>query len=133
MRGKLAAALILCCAVVALCGCGPKNSGASDLVLTLDDTNFDDEIAEGVVLVDFWAPWCGPCRQQGPIVEDVAGQVGDNAKVAKLNVDDAPEAAQRFGVRSIPTIIIFTDGEPGKRFVGVTSADALVSAIEDAQ
>ena len=70
---------------------------------------------------------------QGPIVEEVAAHVGDKAKVAKVNVDDAPNASNRFGIRAIPTVIVFRDGEPVKQFVGVTQRDALVSAIEDAQ
>lgn len=102
-------------------------------VVELDDGNFADEIRNGVALVDFWAPWCGPCRYQSPIVEEVAAQVGDKAKVAKVNVDGAPGTANRFGIRAIPTVIVFCDGVPVQQFVGVTQGNALVSAIEDAQ
>jgi len=104
-----------------------------ETVVELTDGNFADEISEGVTLVDFWAPWCGPCRSQGPIVEEVAAHVGDKATVAKVNVDDAPKAANRFGIRSIPTLIVFRDGKPVEQFVGVTQRHVLVSAIENAQ
>lgn len=101
-------------------------------VVELNDMNFTAHIAEGVVLVDFWAPWCGPCRTQGPIVEKTAELVGGKAKVAKVNVDQASKTAQQFGVQSIPTLIVFKDGKPGKRFVGVTQSDVLVAAIQEA-
>ncbi len=101
-------------------------------VLALSETNFDSQIRQGVVLVDFWAAWCGPCRIQGPIVEQVAKQIGSAAKVAKLDVDAARPVAQRFGINSIPTLIVFKDGKPVQQFVGITQAEALVSAIQAA-
>ena len=96
----------------------------------LTDHNFAETIASGVTLVDFWAPWCGPCMTQGPIVEKVAKKVDGRAKVAKVNVDEGPQAAGQYGVRSIPTLIIFKDGNPVEQFVGVQSESQLVSAIE---
>jgi len=95
----------------------------------LTEELFDDAIKEGTVLVDFWAPWCGPCRMQGPILDEVAKQVGDAATVAKVNVDEAPGVAARFGVRSIPTLIVFKNGEVDKQFVGVQQAAALIEAL----
>jgi thioredoxin 1 len=92
--------------------------------------NFEAETREGVALIDFWAPWCGPCRIQGPIVEKVAERVNGNAKVGKLNVDENPTVAARFGVTGIPTIILLKDGEEIERFVGVQPEDVLVSKIE---
>jgi thioredoxin 1 len=98
----------------------------------LNDSTFPEAINDGVTLVDFWAPWCAPCMMQGPIVERVAETIGDRAKVAKVNVDEAQQAANALGIRSIPTIILFKDGKPVQQFVGVTQDGALLAAIEDA-
>jgi thioredoxin 1 len=81
------------------------------------------------VLVDFWAPWCGPCRTQGPIVDTLASEVGDAAIIGKLNVDENPETAGQYGVQSIPTIAIFKSGKIVQKFVGVTGADKLKEAL----
>ena len=101
-------------------------------VMELDDVTFPQIVAAGVTLVDFWAPWCAPCMMQGPIVESVAEQVGDRAKIAKLNVDEAPRAANQLGIRAIPTVILFKDGKSVQQFVGVTQEGALMAAIEKA-
>jgi len=102
-------------------------------VIQITDSSFSETIKEGVALVDFWAPWCGPCMTQGPIVERVAEKVGEKARVVKVNVDEAQRAAAELGIRAIPTVIVFKDGKAGQRFVGVTPEDVLVSAIEEAQ
>ncbi len=102
-------------------------------VTVLDEAGFYAAVAEGVVLVDFWATWCGPCRTQAPIVEEVAQEVKDIAKVAKLDVDEVPAVAKKFKIRAIPTLIVFKDGKPSKQFVGVTQAEDLIAAIKDAQ
>ncbi len=96
----------------------------------LDTEGFDEAIANGVVLVDFWATWCPPCRVQGPILEDLAKEIGHLASITKLDVDDHGSIASRFGVRSIPTLILFSDGEPVERFVGVQQKETLKAAIE---
>jgi thioredoxin 1 len=98
--------------------------------LTLTDANFTAETDKGVVLVDFWAPWCGPCKWQGPIVEKVAAAMAGQAKVGKCNVDEAPTSAEKFGVRSIPTLVVLKDGKEVERFVGVQQEAALIAVLK---
>jgi thioredoxin 1 len=103
-------------------------------VAEFNDTNFEREVlqSDGPVLVDFWAPWCGPCRMIAPVVEELAGENSGSIKIGKLNVDDAPNAAQSFDVSSIPTLIIFKHGEVVERFVGVQPKSRLQQAINAA-
>ena len=127
--------VLLCCGAV-LVGCGKKepaeNAEMPSKVLVMDEAGFESQIAQGVILVDFWAPWCGPCRRQGPIVEAVANQLENQAVVAKLNIDNAPKVAGKFNIKSIPTLIVFKDGKTVKQFTGVTDADSLMSAVNAA-
>ena len=104
-------------------------------VQEINDTTFKSEVIESPqpVLVDFWAPWCGPCRQIAPVVEQLAGENAGSAKVVKLNVDDAPQAAQSYGVSSIPTLMVFKGGEVVDRFVGVQPKTRLQQAIDAAK
>lgn len=104
-------------------------------VQEINDTNFDAEVLQSPdpVLVDFWAPWCGPCRQIAPMVEEIAGENEGSAKVTKLNVDEAPNAAQSYGVSSIPTLMVFKNGEVVDRFVGVQPKTRLQEAIDAAK
>ncbi len=90
---------------------------------------FAQQIQTGVTLVDFWAPWCGPCRMQTPILEQIAPKVAGKAVIAKLNVDEAPETAAQYGIRSIPTLILFKDGKVVQQFIGVQPAAKLEAAI----
>lgn len=100
-------------------------------VKTLTDATFDDAIAAGdPVIVDFWAPWCGPCRMVGPVIEEIAQEHGDTVAVGKLNVDENPATAQKFGIMSIPTIILFKGGEPAKKVIGARSKADFLKEFE---
>ena len=101
-------------------------------VKELTAAEFDAAIASGVTLVDFWAPWCGPCRMQGPILEQMVGAVAGRATLAKLNVDEAQELAAKHGISNIPALLIFKDGQIVKRFTGLQRGDVLLQAIEAA-
>ena len=92
-------------------------------VKTLTDATFDDEVAKATMpmIVDFWAPWCGPCRMVGPIIDEIAQEHGDKVAIGKLNVDENPGTASKFSVMSIPTIILFKDGEPATKIIGARS------------
>ena len=90
---------------------------------------FDSFIANGVTLVDFWATWCNPCRMQAPILEQLDAQLNGAAKIGKVDVDEEPELARRFGVMSIPTLIAFRDGNVIAKTVGVTPADELKKTL----
>ncbi len=98
----------------------------------LTSDNFASTIANGVTLVDFWAEWCGPCKMMAPALDELADQYADQVTVAKVNVDNESELAQQHGVSSIPTLVIFKDGEEVKRIVGVTSKANLGEALDEA-
>ena len=105
---------------------------ASSHVMQLTSENSEKEVEQSdkPVLVDFWAPWCGPCRALGPTIDKIATDYAGRVKVGKLNVDDAPDVATKFGVTSIPRVFIFKGGEkPRKTFVGLTSERELVASI----
>ena len=104
---------------------------ADENVREIDDASFVDTVSQGVTLVDFWAEWCMPCRMQAPIMEELAGKLGDKATVGKVDVDNNPNTASKFGITGIPTSILFKDGEEAQRFVGVQSEEVLRKAIED--
>ncbi|MCW5552036.1 MAG: thioredoxin [Verrucomicrobiae bacterium] len=101
-----------------------------NLVVTLDAKSFRAALKQEVLLVDFWEPWCGPCQIQLPVLEEVAHRVAGKATVGKVNVDEAQKLALRFGIQSIPTLVLFKHGKIVRYFVGSYSATALAEAIE---
>ncbi|WP_339096793.1 thioredoxin [Deinococcus sp. VB343] len=96
----------------------------------LTDSNFKDETASGLTLVDFWAPWCGPCRIIAPVIEELAGQYEGRVKVAKVNVDENPATSGQFRVMSIPTMILFKDGQPVEGMVGAQPKRAFEALLD---
>ena len=109
----------------------PGRTNKKHMAMTFSPSNFEAEVLKGsgVVLVDFWAPWCAPCRMLAPVIEELAHDFEGRAKVGKMNVDEAGAIAQQFNIMSIPTLIIFKDGQPVDMVVGLQSKAALAEKI----
>jgi thioredoxin 1 len=95
----------------------------------ISDVTFQNETEAGTVLVDFWAPWCGPCKMIAPILDELSAELGDTAKIVKINVDDNPESAAKYNVMSIPTLLVFKDGQVVDQLVGLQSKERLKAVI----
>ncbi len=104
----------------------------SEKLVILTDATFKKQIAKGVSLVDFWAAWCTPCKIQGPMVSEVAEEIGDEAKICKLDVQNNQRVAAELGIRNIPTILVFKNGKIVKKFVGVKTKSVLMKAVKEA-
>ena len=104
----------------------------SERVTNVSDSSFEKDVlqAEKPVLVDFWAEWCAPCRMLAPTIDAIAEQFSDSASVVKVNVDDNTSTAQRYGIKGIPTLILFSDGKEVERVVGATSKESISRMIE---
>ena len=102
------------------------------MVKEFTNQNFEEEVLKSdvPVLVDFWAPWCGPCQMMGPVIEELAKEAGNQAKVGKLNVEENREIASQYGIMSIPAIKIFKDGKAAKEFVGVQNKETLAEELK---
>ncbi|HEL2051945.1 TPA: thioredoxin [Streptococcus suis] len=102
------------------------------MVQVITDANFEVETQEGVVLIDFWAPWCGPCRMQAPILEQLAGEVDeDELRIYKMDVDENPNTARQFGIMSIPTLLFKKDGQVVKQVAGVHTKDQIKAILAE--
>lgn len=98
-------------------------------IVDVTDQDFSKETSEGLVLADFWAPWCGPCKMIAPVLEEIDGEMSDKVKIVKLNVDDNQETAGQYGVMSIPTLLLMKDGNVVDQVVGFQPKEALVELI----
>ena len=100
-------------------------------VLTFTDSNFDEEVikSDKIVIVDFYAEWCGPCKMMSPVIDKIAEELGDTVKVGKVNSDENMELVEHYEIMSIPTIMIFKNGEISKKFIGFTSKDEIIDAL----
>jgi thioredoxin 1 len=107
---------------------------ASELVNHVTDANFDQEVlkSDKAVLIDFWAPWCAPCRAIAPLIDELAGEYAGRLKVVKINVDDNPETPARYGVRGIPNLLIVKNGQVKEQIVGAVPKSHLVRAVDSA-
>ena len=103
-------------------------------VKDLNEAGLDDELIQSKepILVDFWAPWCGPCRAMAPAVDAAAEKLGSSAKVYKINVDENPDVSPRFNIKGIPTLIVFKDGQEAKRLVGLSSKEQIEALVRTA-
>ncbi len=101
------------------------------MVTEISDSDFEEKVikASVPVMVDFWAPWCGPCRMVSPILEDLSDEVGSDAIICKMNVDENPLTAQKFGISAIPTVIVFKNGQEDKKLIGVQPKGTYLSSL----
>ena len=105
----------------------------SNALIHVTDDSFENDVlkASGAVLVDFWAPWCGPCKQIAPILDEIAAEMGDSITIAKIDIDDNPNTPGKYGVRGIPTLMIFSDGNVQGTKVGAVTKGKLVDFINE--
>ena len=127
MKKNIFSTLIFASVLLSLVSC--KSGSSDNNIVTLTTDNFVDETGKGVVMVDFWATWCVPCRAMAPVIEEIADQTIGKVKVGKVDIDQNGPLANKFGIQSIPTVLIFKDGQLMETFIGVQSKAALVNAL----
>jgi len=126
---KKIAILTIIITTVALNLLSCKSGSSDNNITTLTTANFVDETGKGIVMVDFWATWCMPCKAMAPIIEEMASQTKGKVKVGKVDIDQNGPLANQFGIQAIPAIIIFKDGQPMETLVGMQSKEAIVNAL----
>lgn len=107
-----------------------ENKKQNEKIIILTDANFKKTIQKGVALVDFWAPWCAPCRIQNPIISALADDFDGKVKICKLNVDEHTQTAREYSIRNIPNILIFKNGEPAKQLIGAKPKSRIANALK---
>jgi thioredoxin 1 len=115
--------------IVLKLSCEGKKEDFNMAIVNVTDQTFASETSEGVVLADFWAPWCGPCKMIAPVLEELDSEMGDKVKIAKLDVDENQETAGKYSVMSIPTLLVFKDGEVVDQVVGFQPKEALAELL----
>lgn len=138
MKGLIIALVVIAVVVILFMRSYNKMKNApavadSELIEHLTAQNFDHKTKKGVVLVDFWADWCMPCKMMAPILNEVAEATDGTATIYKLNVDEQQQVAAQYGIRSIPTMILFRDGKEVERIIGVKSKEAVIASINKAK
>lgn len=127
LRSKNSLSIFFWCTIIV-----QKKETENCMVQVVTDANFEVETQEGVVLVDFWAPWCGPCRMQAPILEQLDGEVDeDELRIYKMNVDENPNTARQFGIMSIPTLLFKKDGKVVKQVAGVHTKEQIKAILAE--
>lgn len=127
MKKSLFLAIILTSVLLGISSC--NNGSENGDITTLTTENFSSEIAQGVVMVDFWATWCMPCKAMAPVIDEIAAQTKGKVKVGKLDIDKNGPVANQYGIQAIPTILIFKDGQLVETLVGIQSKAALINAL----
>ena len=127
MRKSIYLVLLVVTATLGIISC--KSGATNDTIVTLTTDNFNEQIATGVVMVDFWATWCMPCKAMAPVIDEIASQTTGKVKVGKVDIDENKDLARQFGIQAIPTLIIFKDGKQVETLVGMQSKESIVQAL----
>lgn len=127
MRKSLYLVLLVVTATLGIIAC--KSGATNDKIVTLTTDNFNEQTATGVVMVDFWATWCMPCKAMAPVIDEIASQTIGKVKVGKVDIDENKMLARQFGIQAIPTLMIFKDGKQVETLVGMQSKESIVQAL----